>query len=40
MTIAQAYFRTADPLATQELKGEAFVKDGVRPIAGLWEAPA
>jgi hypothetical protein len=38
-TIAQAYLQTADPLATPELRDEVFVKDGVRPIPGLWTPP-
>jgi hypothetical protein len=38
-TIAQAYFGTSDPLATPELRGESFVKEGVSPIPGLWAPP-
>ena len=39
-TIAQAYLQTADPLATPALRDEVFVKNGVRPITGLWTPPA
>lgn len=38
LTIAQAYFKTTDPLAM--LTDEVFVKDGAKPIEGLWMPPA
>jgi hypothetical protein len=37
MAIAQAYFKTINPLAN--LSSEVFYKNGVTPIAGLWAAP-
>jgi hypothetical protein len=39
-TIAQAYFRTSDPLATPALQQEVFYKTDVAPLAGLWTRPA
>jgi len=35
LTVAQAYFQSSDPL--QFLSEEAFYKNGVSPIDGLWE---
>ncbi|HEY3500053.1 MAG TPA: hypothetical protein VGK73_35430, partial [Polyangiaceae bacterium] len=41
VSIAQAYFRTDDPLAADgPLAEDNFVKNGVAPIPGLWAPPA
>ncbi len=37
VTVAQPFLKTADPLSA--LAAEAFYKDGVSPIEGLWVAP-
>jgi hypothetical protein len=41
MTIAQAYFKTTDPLAAiRALETPTFVTQNVSPIPGTWVAPA
>jgi hypothetical protein len=41
VSIAQAYLKSSDPLGPNSpLAQDNFVKNGVAPIAGLWEPPA
>jgi hypothetical protein len=38
MTVAQAFFPDS-PNVLEEMPGEVFARDGVRPIEGLWQRP-
>jgi hypothetical protein len=38
-TIAQAYFKTTNPLGTPALQGEVFVKQGVQVFPNVWSPP-